>query len=70
MNATTSTTTGNSVQISLSDGRQMTLPQVISADGARYANVDESDVFWNVGNQATFWENGTSTYTNCVTQNQ
>lgn len=69
MNATTSTTTGNEVMLSLSDGRQMTLPQVISADGARYADSDQSFVFWNVGNQATIWENGSTTYTNCVTSN-
>lgn len=68
MNATTSTTTGNSVMLSLSDGRQMTLPQAISADGARYASADGTVVFWNVGNTATLTENGTTTYGNCVAQ--
>ena len=67
MNATTSTTTGNSVQLSLSDGRQMSLPQVISADGAKYANADQSFIFWNVGNEATIWENSTTTFTDCLT---
>lgn len=70
VNATTATTTGNSVQLMLSDGRQMSLPQVISADGARYANADESFVFWNVGNGATVYENNKPTFTNCTTQPQ
>jgi membrane-bound inhibitor of C-type lysozyme len=71
MNATSATTTGNSVMLSLSDGRQMTLPQTISADGARYANADESFVFWNKGNGAIVLDNGSSTsYNNCVTQTQ
>lgn len=69
MNATTATTTGNSVMLALSDGRQMTLPQVVSADGARYANTNQSVVFWNVGNTATITENGTTTYSDCSTKN-
>jgi membrane-bound inhibitor of C-type lysozyme len=46
----------------------MTLPQVISADGARYAKTDndESFVFWTRGNGAFITENGTTTYDNCV----
>lgn len=60
-------TPGGSVQIRLSDGRSMTLPQTISADGARYANTDESFVFWNKGNGAIVLENDQETdYTNCV----
>lgn len=54
-----------SVELSLSDGRSLTLKQTLSADGARFANSDNSVVFWNVGNGATFTENGTSTYANC-----
>jgi membrane-bound inhibitor of C-type lysozyme len=65
--ASTTSRVGNQVQLMLSDGRQMTLPQVISADGGRYANADESIVFWNVGNTATITENGTTTYSGCVT---
>ncbi len=34
------------------DGRRYTLPHVVSADGAKYANTDESIVFWNKGNKA------------------
>ncbi len=79
VNATTSTTTGNSVQLELSDGRQMTLQQTISADGVRFSNGNpsvatgqpgaETFVFWNKGNGAIV-QDGTnaSDYTNCTTQ--
>ena len=46
-----------SVKISLSDGRKMTLPQTISADGVRYANTDESFIFWSKGNGVMVLEN-------------
>lgn len=58
------------VRLTLSDGRQITLPQAISADGGRYANPDESFVFWNKGNTAFIEERGTRTYTDCVTKNE
>lgn len=80
LNATTATTTGNMVQLTLSDGRQFTLAQTISADGARYSNGNpqfaqgqpgaETFVFWSKGNGAIVLDNGTSTYNNCVTQTQ
>lgn len=57
-----------SVQLVLSDGRSMTLPQTISGSGVRYANADESIIFWNEGNTA-FIEEGasqTQTYTGCI----
>ncbi len=57
----------NTVQLSLSDGRQITLPRALSADGARYANGDESFVFWNVGDTAFITEGERTTYENCVT---
>ncbi|MCE9541389.1 MliC family protein [Candidatus Kaiserbacteria bacterium] len=56
------------VRLTLSDGRELTLPHAISADGARYANTDESFVFWNKGNTAFITEIGTTTYSGCVTQ--
>lgn len=56
-----------SVHLSLSDGRSLTLPQTLSADGARYANPDESFVFWNVGNTAFVQEGNKETYTKCTT---
>lgn len=59
------------VELILSDGRKLSLPQAISASGARYANADESFVFWNKGNTAFISEGKTEpqqqTYTNCVT---
>ena len=55
------------VTLTLSDGRTMTLPQTLSADGGRYTNADESIVFWNKGDTAFITENGADTYTNCVT---
>lgn len=58
------------VRLALSDGRHINVPQVISASGARYANPDESFVFWNSGNTAFIGENGVTTYTGCVTNQQ
>ena len=57
---------GGSVNITLSDSRVMTLPQTISADGGRYANTDESIVFWDKGNGAIFTESGQQTYIGCI----
>ena len=58
---------GGSVSVVLSDGRSMTLAQTISADGGRYANADESFVFWNKGNGALVLENGKEVnYTGCI----
>lgn len=37
------------VTLMLSDGRTYNLPHVISGSGARYANDDESFVFWEKG---------------------
>ncbi len=57
------------VRLALSDGRSMTLPQVIAASGARYANQDESFVFWNKGNGAFVQEGGDMvTYADCLWQ--
>jgi len=57
-----------SVSLKLSDGRTMSLPQAVSASGARYANADETFVFWNKGNTAFITENAQNieTYSNCV----
>lgn len=37
----------------------MTLPQAMSASGARYANADETIVFWNKGDSVFITQNGT-----------
>jgi len=60
------------VKIALSDGRQLTLHQTLSANGARYSNGNpsaggnESFVFWSVGNSAFINENDKETYSGCV----
>jgi membrane-bound inhibitor of C-type lysozyme len=56
-----------SVSLTLADGSTMTLAQTISADGARYANADESFVFWEKGNSVMVLENGAEkNYTGCI----
>lgn len=45
------------VHVELSDGRILDLDQTISASGVRYANTDESFVFWSKGNGALILEN-------------
>ena len=56
------------VDLVLSDGRTLSVPHAISASGARYANADETFVFWNKGNTAFITEgkNSEMTYANCV----
>ncbi len=56
--------------VTLSGGPELFLPQTISASGARYANDDESIVFWNKGNTAFVTEGSQDnmTYKNCVTK--
>lgn len=58
------------VDLTLSDGRAVELPQTMSASGARYANADETMVFWNKGNTAFITEGGDDkqTYGGCVTE--
>ena len=57
-----------SAQVSLDGGATMTtLQQTISADGVRYANADESFVFWSKGDEALVMRNNAMDlgYTNC-----
>lgn len=55
------------VALVLSDGRTISLPQLVSASGARYGNEDETFVFWNKGDGAVITEGLQSdeTYSNC-----
>ncbi len=55
------------VDLTLSDGRTMSLPQTMSASGIRYANADESIVFWSKGNNAFITEGADAdpTYDGC-----
>jgi putative hemolysin len=55
-----------SVKLILSDERSLNLPQTISADGGRYANSDESFIFWSKGDAAFVNEGTTTTFKNCA----
>lgn len=55
------------VALRLSDGRALTLAQTISASGARYADPEETFVFWSKGDGALVLENGVEKgYRGCV----
>ena len=56
------------VDVVLSDGREMTLPQTMSGSGIRYADADESFVFWSKGNTAFATEGDADepTYADCT----
>lgn len=54
------------VIIELSDGRAAQLPQTVSASGVRYANSNESLVFWSKGPTAFVQEAGKTTYDQCA----
>lgn len=55
-----------SVSLSLSDGRSLTLTHAVAASGVRYTNSDESVVFWSKGNTAFLTEDGATTYQDCT----
>lgn len=50
--------TNNTVTFTQSDIGTVTLQQVVSASGARYANADESIVFWEHQGEVTITHNG------------
>jgi membrane-bound inhibitor of C-type lysozyme len=56
------------VDLELSDGRSMSLPQTMSASGIRYANADETFVFWSKGDTAFVTEGADEkeTFSDCV----
>ena len=56
------------VDLILSDGRTLSVPQAMSASGARYATADESFVFWNKGDTAFVTEGDPNqqTFANCI----
>jgi len=54
------------VDLTLSDGRKISLPRAISASGARYANANDEVVFWNKGDTAFITEGTSTTYVGCV----
>jgi len=57
------------VHVALSGGPELFLLQTISASGARYANDNESIVFWNKGNTAFVTQGNLNnqTYSGCNT---
>jgi membrane-bound inhibitor of C-type lysozyme len=52
------------VVLTLSDGRSLTLPQVVSADGTQYKS--GTTLFVNKGDEAFLQENGSNNYDNCL----
>jgi membrane-bound inhibitor of C-type lysozyme len=58
------------VDLALGDGRTMSLPQTMSGSGIRYANADESFVFWSKGGTAFATEGDADkpTFADCVEQ--
>jgi membrane-bound inhibitor of C-type lysozyme len=57
------------VKLILSDGRNFDLGRTISADGGRYANGEESFIFWDKGDTILILENGTKKdYKGCQVQ--
>ncbi len=56
------------VDLTLSDGRTAELPQTMSGSGIRYANADESMVFWSKGDTAFITEGDPDkpTFADCV----
>ena len=58
----------DAVHLDLSDGRNIDLPQTMSGSGIRYANKDESFVFWSKGNTAFVTEgaDGKETFSDCI----
>jgi len=57
-----------SVSLALSDGRMLSLPQAISASGARYADADERFEFWIKGRDAFIYERGKPGHVECRTR--
>ncbi len=56
----------NMVQLNLPNNKTYNLMQTLSADGGRYANWDNSFVFWSKGNTAFVEQDGNQTYENCT----
>lgn len=54
------------VELRLSDGRFIIVPQTISGSGSRYAVANENFIFWNKGDNAFIEELGEITFENCI----
>ncbi len=62
----------NFVRLEMRVWEKVYLPQTISASGARYANREETVVFWNKGNTAFVTEGSPDniTYKDCIVSSQ
>jgi membrane-bound inhibitor of C-type lysozyme len=62
------TFSASAVQLSLSDGRYLVLPQVMSGSGIRYeaTTTGKDALFVGKGDSATYSENNKALYSNCV----
>jgi membrane-bound inhibitor of C-type lysozyme len=58
--------TNNTVTFTESTLGTVTLPQAMSGSGARYANADESIVFWEHQGEATITKDGTQVFQGTV----
>ncbi len=58
------------VDLTLSDGRSMSLPQTMSGSGIRYANADETFIFWSKGDTAFVTEGADEkeTFSDCFVE--
>jgi membrane-bound inhibitor of C-type lysozyme len=58
------------VDLTLSDGRSMSLPQTMSGSGIRYADAGETFVFWSKGDTAFATEGDPDmpTFADCVAE--
>lgn len=54
------------VKLSLSDKREFTLTQGMSASGVRYTDEKEQFVFWTKGPSSFFEEKGSTTFSDCI----
>lgn len=62
LDSSISSSPSGSAMLKLDDGRNFVLGQTISADGGRYANKDESFVFWEKGTNIMVLEYDTERY--------
>ena len=60
----------NQVRLQLTDGRDFVIPRVESASGEKYANGDDSFVFWTKGEESFITEGlqQDKTFIDCVAQ--
>jgi membrane-bound inhibitor of C-type lysozyme len=62
--------TGNLALLTLPDGKELSLTQTVAASGVRFANQDESFIFWTKGPSASIQEGATVTYNDCIEPKQ